>query len=390
MSLISIIIPVYNTEPYLRKCLDSIRAQSLADIEVICIDDASSDGSPAILAEYAAADVRFKVVTLPDSIGPGAARNIGIGMAQGKYIGFVDSDDYIRSTMYEELLAAFEIDDAVDFSICGIHKFSDRKGEKFAKGIQEKILSTYDGRAIDWETLGNGIFDLRFVCWNRLYRKEFILASGARFSEGIFYEDLNFHFTVFTKARKFACLKKALYSNRRQRSGATTFEQGDRAVGLVAALRQLDQYFAGFSGFPRLEERYHYFAYKKVYEQIHKCDFNSMKVMFDYMKEVVSERLEGNNAFLRESDRPHLDAIINHSFVEFLALDYWKAKIEIASLKRKGRGISAKYMKEKDRRDSIAKQIGAPMAAFAMPTRKLFIWKAFRKLGLPVIIVKRA
>lgn len=388
LSRISIIVPVHNTEPYLRECLDSIKAQVVTDIEVICIDDASTDGSSEILAEYAAADSRFKVVSMPEPIGPGAARNIGIDMAQGQYIGFVDSDDHVHPMMYRDLLAAFNSSHLVDFSICGIRKFSDRKDEKFAKGVQENILSTYDGQVIDWETLGDGIFDLRFVCWNRLYRKDLILASNARFSEGIFYEDLIFHFTVFTKARKFVCLKKALYSNRRQRSGATTFEQGDRAVGLVTALKQLDEYFSKLPRFYRIEERYHHFAYKKLYEQFHKCDFDSMPVMFDYMKEVVTPRIQDDNTFLRAADRTHLEAVRSHSFEEFLALDYWKARSEVASLKRKNRAAASKRTKERPKQNTIGAFVGS-MTRVTISRRSMFFWKVLRKLGFPVVVVEK-
>lgn len=386
MAKISIIVPVHNTQQYLRECLDSLRAQTVSDIEVICIDDGSTDDSLAILSEYAAMDHRFSVMSLPESVGPGKARNMGIDAATGEYIGFVDSDDYISSRMYEDLLSAFGISSSIDFTICGIDKFSDKSGEKFAKGEQERILSSFAGRAISWEVLGDHIFDLRFGCCNRLYRREFVLASGARFSEGIFYEDLNFHFMIFTKARKFSCLDEGHYKNRRQRQGATTFEHGGRVVGLVTALNQLDGYLSSSQSLSILEEKFTYFAYKKVREHFHKCDYQNMPVMYDYMKGIARDRIDEGNKFLGDADRDHLSVVKELSFGEYLAWDYWQAKNAVASLKRKNRSLVLKNSKARFRKDSIGGMVGS-MASLTISRHKLFVWRVFRKLGLPVVIV---
>lgn len=100
---VSVIVPVYNTEKYLLKCLDSLTAQTLKDIEIICINDCSPDGSLAILQKYAAGDDRIKVIDFKENKGAGAARNAGIDSAKGEYIGFVDSDDFMDLDFYEKL-----------------------------------------------------------------------------------------------------------------------------------------------------------------------------------------------------------------------------------------------------------------------------------------------
>ena len=99
---ISIVVPVYNVEKYLRTCLNSIVNQTLKDIEIICVDDGSTDNSPLILAEYAIKDSRIKVIT-KQNFGYGNTMNIGISHAQGEYLGIVESDDYIDEYMYEIL-----------------------------------------------------------------------------------------------------------------------------------------------------------------------------------------------------------------------------------------------------------------------------------------------
>ena len=102
MAKISVIVPVYNAEKYLRQCLDSIVSQTLRDIEIICVNDGSTDASLSILEEYAAKDSRIVVISKPNA-GYGHSMNMGLDKATGEYMGIVDADDYILPTMYETL-----------------------------------------------------------------------------------------------------------------------------------------------------------------------------------------------------------------------------------------------------------------------------------------------
>jgi glycosyltransferase involved in cell wall biosynthesis len=103
MSNVSVIIPVWNAEPYLRRCLDSVINQTLRDIEIICVNDGSTDGSLEILNEYAARDSRMRVVSLAKNSGESVARNTGLAMVRGEYTGFVDNDDAVDLDFYEKL-----------------------------------------------------------------------------------------------------------------------------------------------------------------------------------------------------------------------------------------------------------------------------------------------
>lgn len=386
MPKISIIVPVHNTEEYLQECLDSLAAQTISDLEVICIDDGSTDQSEDMLRKYAERDQRFRVFSHPEALGPGAVRNKGIALASGDFIGFVDSDDYIHPKMYEDLLSAFGVGEDIDFTICGIEKFSDSGAEKFAKGEQERLLSAFAGRSVNWEMFGDRIFDLRFGCCNRLYRRDFLNSSGARFSEGIFYEDLIFHFKVFTQARGFSGIEAPHYKNRRQRRGATTFEQGGRVVGLVTALSQLDEYLKSDARLAVLEEKFVYFSYKKTREHFHKCDFESMPAMFQYMQYMARDRVRDGNQFVTDADRDVLQIVRDMSFSDYLAWDYWQSKTAVARLKRRVRSAQLKNRKLMFRANSIGAMLGS-MRSITLRREKLFIWRVFRKLGLPVVIV---
>ncbi len=107
MAVLSVIIPVYNSSEYLRQCLDSVSAQTLESLQVICIDDGSTDGSDKIIKEYATRDPRFELVRHPN-LGAGAARNKGILISTGKYIHFLDSDDWLEPDAYKETVDLLE------------------------------------------------------------------------------------------------------------------------------------------------------------------------------------------------------------------------------------------------------------------------------------------
>ena len=108
MTKLSIIIPIYNNATYLKQCLNSITAQNFNDFEILCINDASTDNSTAILNSLAAEDSRIRIFNLPSTQGAGAARNLGISHAKGEYIHFLDSDDWLEPDIYTPLLAEIE------------------------------------------------------------------------------------------------------------------------------------------------------------------------------------------------------------------------------------------------------------------------------------------
>ena len=133
---VSIIVPIYNVEKYLRQCLDSIVNQTLKDIEIILVDDGSTDSCPSICDEYASKDKRI-IVIHKENAGLGAAYNTGLDIAKGDYIGFVESDDFIELNMYEELYER-AVQTGVDLVKCNFYDYDsqnkiDKKRENFEK-----------------------------------------------------------------------------------------------------------------------------------------------------------------------------------------------------------------------------------------------------------------
>ena len=128
MVKVSVIIPVYNAEKYLRQCLDSVLGQTLKEIELICVDDGSTDRSMEILLEYASKDKRIRVITQKNG-GPGKARNTALPYATGKYISFLDADDWFEQDFLEKM---FDRSDEVqaDICICETQRFDDATGDE--------------------------------------------------------------------------------------------------------------------------------------------------------------------------------------------------------------------------------------------------------------------
>jgi glycosyltransferase involved in cell wall biosynthesis len=177
MRKISVIIPVYNAEKYIRQCLDSVIKQTFANLEIICVNDGSQDNSDKILAEYAAADSRIKILT-QDNQGLSAARNAGIKIAGGDYIGFVDSDDYVDLDFYEKLLAVAEKNNA-DIVMGATRRF----GDNFATRIYPPYKNMVSNKLSEKLAFlrGGGV-------WDKIYKASIIKEHRIDFQVGHNYE----------------------------------------------------------------------------------------------------------------------------------------------------------------------------------------------------------
>lgn len=168
--LISIIVPIYNVELYLHRCIDSILNQTYENLEILLIDDGSKDGCGLICDQYAKNDSRIKVFHI-DNQGLSAARNLGFKMSNGQYIGYVDSDDWIEPDMYEKLLGRIE-ETKADVSVCGFW-YESEKGD-----VNKRTYSTdrvyNDTEALEALLVG----ELHNYVWNKLYRRSVLSRGG--------------------------------------------------------------------------------------------------------------------------------------------------------------------------------------------------------------------
>ena len=201
---VSVLVPVYNVKPYLRQCLDSLKAQTLGSIEFVCIDDGSTDGSGEILDAYAAGDARFRVIHKANS-GYGASMNVGLRAAQGKYIGIVESDDFADEGMFEAL---WKVAEQLQADIVRSNYWqTTRYGSRF----QEELAGfPYDEPFCPMSYNPQLILRNPNI-WSAIYRKSFLEENGIWFHEtpGASFQDLSFSFETLVSVQRFVAIKDA-------------------------------------------------------------------------------------------------------------------------------------------------------------------------------------
>ena len=224
---VSIIIPVFNTAKYLKKCLDSVINQTLKEIEIICIDDGSTDNSLEILKEYQKQDCRIKILT-QNHKKQGAARNYGIKAAKGEYIGFVDSDDWCELDMYEKLYQRAAETDS-DITMCAVTTFNDNNSNEYSK------VNTYANLDIFPKEFFNKVFSpletidfLMDICVyppNKIIKRDFLNSNNLKFCEDIYYEDGAFFYDCWLTAKKISLIKHFGYYYRMYSDTSTCFSK---------------------------------------------------------------------------------------------------------------------------------------------------------------------
>lgn len=218
MPKVSVIIPIYNVEEYLRACLDSVLNQTLGDIEIICIDDGSTDCSAKILAEYAKDDRRIRVIT-QSNIGAGAARNTGLAIAQGQWVSFLDADDVFDSKMLSDMVVAGESENA-DVVACSEKK----RGDIF--------------------------FRWRGWAWDKLFKRDFIMRQMLEFQNLPVSNDLFFTYSALALSSKTVAVAND-YVFHRKRAGSVETTRDRAPLAPLEAVKALYARIGMVDGFAR-------------------------------------------------------------------------------------------------------------------------------------------
>lgn len=229
--LISIIVCVYNTEKYIAKCLKSICAQTYANIEIIVVNDGSTDKTAMIINEWQEKDERI-VLVQQENKGLAVARNVGLDISRGEYIGFVDADDYIEKDMFQILYDAILQSDCM-LSMCA-YRIMDANGKLFPKNIENPKSQIYDVEKFFFTAIADRMYYGMCVCaWNKLYKKS--LFDGLRYPIEKLYEDNWMIHKLIYKAKSVVFIDKELYYYRRT----------DNSIMHCAfSLKRFDNYFA--------------------------------------------------------------------------------------------------------------------------------------------------
>jgi glycosyltransferase involved in cell wall biosynthesis len=205
-----------------RECLDSLLAQTLADIEIICVNDGSTDDSPAIIREYVAKDSRVIAID-QENAGLSAARNAGMDRAQGSYLAFVDSDDFVDAAFLERLFTLAEKADA-QIAITDYYLYNDGNGS-LGTLRDQTVYASLDGRTFNMTTAPE-MMQFIGVC-DRIFRRSFIKEYGFRYLEGRIYEDVPFCIETELAAERIVLTAERLYYYRRGTRESITGREGD-------------------------------------------------------------------------------------------------------------------------------------------------------------------
>lgn len=265
---ISIIIPVYNVQQFLKRCLDSVLAQSFEDFEVILVDDKSSDLSSKICDEYQNHDQRVKVIHKTNNCGLSAARNTGIELSIADYITFVDSDDWISENYLQELYASSLEEDA-DITISNFEKKydSNRDGKVRYKSNVSYISTDQILLALFQGKIGTS-------AWGKLYKK--VLFSDIKFPRGSIYEDIGTTYRVFSKCKKVTLSIESTYYYYQRTGSIVNSNFNDQDLDIVKLVNEIQLFI--INNFPQLKEAAECYSAKSILSIIdRKYNKNSLR-----------------------------------------------------------------------------------------------------------------
>ena len=294
MAEISVIVPVYNVENYLEKCLDTIVNQTFSDIEIICVNDGSTDNSRKILEEYKENDSRIIIIDKENG-GLSSARNAGLKVATCKYISFIDSDDWVDLTMLEKLYQNITSLNT-DISICAVNLY-DEQEQKIKEAEPYFNLShfdsSFDGKAFSYNDTKDFLMDVCVMAWNKLYRKSFLDECKAKFPEGLIFEDGPFFFSIFFKTQRVSIVRDFLYYYRINRTGSIVQKGGIKFLDIIDVVNLM--YFS-LEKTDIFEYVKYEFFHRKADDIIYRYELIPLK-----LKNKFSKKLKKESILLNES-----------------------------------------------------------------------------------------
>ena len=275
---LSIIVPIYNMERYLNRCLDSLVNQTLKDIEIILINDGSKDGSQSIIDDYTRKYNKKIISYTNKNQGISKTRNFGIEKAQGEYVAFVDSDDFVETSMFEKMYKKAQKEN-LDIVVCDYYNYYDQA----KKIIPEKIINFKNTNVLSNLEL---LFKINPSPGNKIYNRSLILGSKYRFPENIKYEDLGYIPILLTEANKIGKINEPLnYYLIRNNSETTTVDK--RVYDIFKILDILFGYFKS-KKIEQTEEVEYLFIYKLTTYNIQQRNNKDKNVK----KEFISKSFE--------------------------------------------------------------------------------------------------
>lgn len=285
--VISVIVPVYNVEKYLSTCLDSILNQTFSNIEIICVNDGSTDRSRKILEYYQYKDCRIKIVDKVNG-GLSSARNAGMRVAQGEFFSFIDSDDWVENTMLEKLYNNITSLNT-DIAICGVHQYDETR-----QCIDDSNLyytlgffnETFDNRDFSYKDVKPFLMDVCVMAWNKLYRRSLIEKCNAWFPDGLIFEDGPFFFTIFFQTERVSIVRDFLYFYRVNRKNSIIHKAGKKFLNIIDVAEIM---YSKIKDLPDYDDIRYVFFMKKVEDIISRFDNLKPQYRLAYAKKLKNE-----------------------------------------------------------------------------------------------------
>jgi glycosyltransferase involved in cell wall biosynthesis len=278
---VSVIIPVYNVQEYIRECVHSVMAQTFADLEILAVDDGSRDGSAAILKELAAEDSRIRILSKENG-GLSDARNYGIAHAQGEFLAFIDGDDLADPGMIQLLAEAAQKDNA-DIAVSDMSYFYEDGHSSFSSGGEFSLGSVRENP--DLIAINNS------AC-NKLYRRS--LFDDVSFPKGLWYEDLATVPILLYKAKRIVKVSQPLYRYR-QRTGSIAHSEDRRIFDIYTAIDMVIRYVRAHGAEPQVLQQL-----QRLYV-LHGLDLTTLRIKDFDRHEVRAEYLAENMRRLKQA-----------------------------------------------------------------------------------------
>lgn len=289
---ISIVVPVYNVEEYLNKCIDSLIAQTFKNIEIILVEDCSTDKSKQICKDYESKYENIKLIYHSKNMGLAQARNTGISVATGKYIAFVDSDDWVKPNMYELLYRKIE-NENLDIVVCGYEEaYDDEKYVTFKFSQYKNIENNID---IMKSFLGGKI---NAVAWNKLYKLSLFKNNNILYPEGKYYEDQYPTFLLLYNSTRVGFINEPLYYYKKRSSSITGNKFSNKNLDIIDQTNQIRKYLIENGEFENYKQyyqvRYINNVSSFVIDKLIKSNQESMRATIKMYKEFVKDDFNKN------------------------------------------------------------------------------------------------
>ena len=283
MVKVSVIIPVFNVENYIRQCLSSVINQTLEDIEIICVNDGSTDNSLRILKEYEDLDDRILLIHKSNK-GAASSRNFGMKYANGKYLFFLDSDDYLELNALEELYQCAE-ENSLDFLIFQAINYNDDTKEFFETEYfsMNKLKEFTKCSIFNYDDLGDLIFSVSVTAWQKLYNRSFIENIGVKFPEGLIFEDNLFFWEALFNAERVMFLPEFYYVRRIHNNSIMSFAD-KRFIDSIEVNRLIIEKFREYALLDKFKHILYdrrfdltYYRFRQIQDEYKEAFFENLK-----------------------------------------------------------------------------------------------------------------